>query len=468
MKKDRNKKMYGNMSPIRFWLVVWGMGLAGQLCWNMENQWFNTFVYAKIAKDVDIVTWMVILSAFVTTISTFVFGTLSDRMGNRKKFVSIGYIIWGVTTIIFGLTEFVSKLGANMIALAGFLVVFTDAIMSFFGSMGNDSGYNVWLNDHTDNTNKGQVGAALAALPVIGTIVGTVLGGQLVGENDNYQLLFWSMGIFVIIFGIISLFIMKDHPTVKKEVRGSFFKQVVEVFDFKRLKGSKNIKELILANLVACFFFIPFNFYFTHMGNWILYDIGFTAGDMGLIQGIPLALSVFVTIPFIKLINKNKIPLVAFIAVICNAVGLLLIYLFVKDSSNVDTSSVFALKNIPILGCVFLVGVGYVLITQTCMIWVKGLFPDESKGQFEGVRVLFFTLIPMLIGTLIGNVIIKHTAQGDPKYDEYGLLIEVPQENLFLWAAIIVLLTFIPLIFGAKTYYKRVKEEALTLESAPK
>lgn len=466
MKKDRNKKMYGNMSPIKFWLVVWGMGLAGQLCWNMENQWFNTFVYAKIAKDVDIVTWMVILSAFVTTISTFVFGTLSDRMGNRKKFVSIGYIIWGVATIVFGLTEFVTKIGANMIALAGFLVVFTDAIMSFFGSMGNDSGYNVWLNDHTDDTNKGQVGAALAVLPVIGTIVGTVLGGALINIGD-YQLLFWSMGIFVIIFGVISLFIMKDHPSVKPEKRGSFWKQVVEVFNFKRLKGNKNMKELVLANLVACFFFIPFNFYFTHMGNWIIYDVGFNEGDMGLIQGIPLALAVFVTIPFIKLINKNKIPLVAFVAVICNAIGLLLIYLFVKDSSNVDTSSVFALKNIPILGCVFLVGVGYVLITQTCMIWVKGLFPEESKGQFEGVRVLFFTLIPMLIGTLIGNFIIKHTAQGDPQYDSNGFLIEVPQENLFLWASIMVLLTFIPLIIGSKVYNKRVKEDTLVLEKQP-
>jgi MFS family permease len=131
--KKQGKKV-GAMANWQFWLVVWGMGIAGQLCWNMENQWFNTFVYAKIAKDVDIVTWMVILSAFVTTISTFVFGTLSDRMGNRKKFVSIGYIIWGAATIIFGLTEFVTKIGANMIALAGFLVVFTDAIMSFFGS----------------------------------------------------------------------------------------------------------------------------------------------------------------------------------------------------------------------------------------------------------------------------------------------------------------------------------------------
>ena len=464
MKKDRKKKMYGNMSPLRFWIIVWGMGLAGQLCWNMENQWFNTFVYAKIAKDVDIVTWMVILSAFVTTISTFVFGTLSDRMGNRKKFVSIGYIIWGIATIVFGLTEFIGGIAGVSVALAGFLVVFTDAIMSFFGSMGNDSGYNVWLNDHTDDTNKGQVGAALAALPVIGTIVGTVLGGQLVGDNDNYQLLFWSMGIFVIVVGIVSLFFMKDHPSVKKEQRGSFWKQVFEVFNFSKLRENKNLKELLLANLVACFFFIPFNFYFTHMGNWIIYDIGFTAGDMGLIQGIPLLLAVIVTIPFIKLINKNKIPLVALISVCCNAIGLLFIYLFVKDSSSVDTSNVFALRNIPILFCVFLVGVGYVLITQTCMIWVKGLFPEESKGQFEGIRVLFFTLIPMLIGTVIGNIIIKYS--GETLYED-GLPVEIPQENLFLWAAIIVLLTFIPLIFATKAYNKRIKEEKLSLESNP-
>ena len=38
---------------IRFWVLVWGLGLVGQLCWNIENQWFNTFVYAKIAKPVN-------------------------------------------------------------------------------------------------------------------------------------------------------------------------------------------------------------------------------------------------------------------------------------------------------------------------------------------------------------------------------------------------------------------------------
>ena len=136
-----------------------------------------------------------------------------------------------------------------------------------------------------------------------------------------------------------------------------------------------------------------------------------------------------------------------------------MIYITVKDSNNVDTSSVFAIKNIPLLFYVFLVGVGYVLITQACMIWVKGLFPEESKGQFEGVRILFFTLIPMLIGTLAGNIIIKRTAQGEPNYDDFGHLIEVPQENLFLYAAIMVIFTLIPLYFGAKIYNKRIKNQ---------
>ena len=58
-------------SALRFWLLVWGLGLIGQLVWNIENQWFNTFVYAKIAKDPTIISWMVAVSAIATTISTF-------------------------------------------------------------------------------------------------------------------------------------------------------------------------------------------------------------------------------------------------------------------------------------------------------------------------------------------------------------------------------------------------------------
>ena len=141
------------MSKGRFWGLMWGLGLAGQLCWNIENQWFNTFVYAKIAKDSSIVTLMVITSALVTTFSTFLFGTLSDRLGTRRRFVSIGYIAWGVFTILFGLTEFIAKgsvgAGAKASVWAAVLVVLADDVMSFFGSMGNDFGFSAWSNDNT-------------------------------------------------------------------------------------------------------------------------------------------------------------------------------------------------------------------------------------------------------------------------------------------------------------------------------
>ena len=159
---------------IRFWVLVWGLGLVGQLCWNIENQWFNTFVYAKIAKDPTIISWMVAISAIATTIATFLFGTLSDRKGKRKNFIGIGYILWGIFTILFGTTEWITggqpASSTQVLMLAATAVVCADALMSFFGSMGNDAGYNAWLNDMMTEQNRGSIGAALATQPIIGTI----------------------------------------------------------------------------------------------------------------------------------------------------------------------------------------------------------------------------------------------------------------------------------------------------------
>ena len=453
-----------------FWPIVWGMGLAGQLCWNMENQWFNTFVYAKISGDVNIVTWMVIVSALVTTVSTFVFGTWSDRLGKRRIFVSLGYIIWGFTTIAFGLTEYARDSGIGALAaLSGALVVATDAIMSFFGSMAYDAGYSVWLNDHTSEKNAGQVGAALAVLPILSTVIGTVVGGMLINignptvgtahydpSQDNYQLLFWTMGIFVIVVGFASLFFMKDHPDVKAHKQGSFMQQLVSVFQLETLNRNPHLKEMLLACTVNCVFFIPFNFYFTHLGNWLIYDIGLTTGDMGLVEGIALLLAALFTIPFAKVINSGKIPQVCAASVIINTLGLLGISKFVTGPESINSGNLFSFDNLHLFFFVFLVGVGYVLISQAATVWVKVLFPEENRGALEGVKVIAFTLIPMFVGTLLGNVIIKNTPQPVPVYDVYGHIIDVPQENLFGIAGIMVLLTLIPLYFGAKEYRKRI------------
>jgi MFS family permease len=456
MKQSANNDLTGKRPVLvpHFWLMVWGLGLAGQLCWNIENQWFNTFVYAKIAKDSNIVAFMVMTSALVATFSTFFFGTLSDRLGSRRRFVAIGYIGWGILTIAFGLTEFLQTgtvgAGAKMGVLTAVLVILTDDVMTFFGSMGNDGAYNAWTNDNTTGKNRGQIGAALAVLPIIGTIMGTVLGGMLIGGNDNYQRLFWVMGIFVIVMGILSLLFMRDAPSLMPHREGRFWQQFGAVFNFKTFFAQK---ELALACGVAILFFIPFNVYFVHMGNWMIYHLGFTADKMGYVEGLSLGLATLLSIPAAWFINHNKTPRIAAVSVIFNIIGLWLIYGLVKPET-VNTGVLFSGSNVPLFIGTFLAGSGLILMTQSMGMWIKSLYPPDSRGQFEGIRVIAFTLIPMIVGTWIGNLVIRNGA--GTVVNDLGITENIPTESVFLWAAILLLPSLIPLYAASKRYYKRV------------
>ncbi len=432
-----------------FWVLVWGLGLAGQLCWNMENQWFNTFVYAKIAKDPTIISWMLAISAAATTVSTFVTGTMVDRKGRRKYAVSIGYIFWGVFTIIFGLTQYIAKgaqsTGANLMMTAGVAVVAADAIMSYFGSMGNDSGFNAWMNDHMDESNKGQIGAALATQPIIGTILGTVVGGMLVGSEDNYMRLFITMGGFVIICGFLALFTMKDAEDLKPYKDGSFGHQFASVFNFKKYF---ELKELVWVNLALAAYFIAFNTYFTHLGNFMIYYLGFTADFMGYIEGVALVLAMITVIPATKLINKGYQAQVSFASVILSIIGLVILGFVIKPES-IDTSTIF--NPVMLIG-VFFIGAGYVVFLQTLSVWSKELYPKESKGQFEGIRIIFYVLIPMVVAPLISNPIIKKSGE---IVNEFGLKEYLPTEVLFKVSAGISFVVFIPLVFAARAMKRK-------------
>lgn len=431
-------------NPAKFWILVWLLGLAGQLCWNIENQWFNTFVYAKIAKDPTIISWMLAISALATTISTFLFGCVSDRKGNRKTLISLGYIFWGVFTILFGTTEFLGKRNSDTTAFIGiaFAVIAADAIMSFFGSMGNDIGFNAWINDHMTPENSGSLGAALAVQPVIGTIAGTVIGGLLVGANDNYMRLFVVIGGSVIVLGLVSLFGMKDVETLRPSIKGSFSQQFFSIFNVKEYLKHR---ELVFVNLILAVYFISFNVYFSHLGNFMIYYLGFTADTMGLIEGVGLLLAMFTSIPAIKFIREDKSSLIILFAVVINAIGLLVIGLLVSPE-NVNPSTIW---NPVLLIGVLLVGIGYILFLQTITVWSKRLYPEDARGQFEGIRIIFYVLIPMVVAPLISNPIIKNNGE---IIDENGFTAYLPTNTLFLAGVVIVLLTLIPLWAANKAH----------------
>lgn len=433
-------------SNVTFWSLIWLLGLAGQLCWNMENQWFNTFVYAKIAKDPTIISWMLAVSAASTTISTFLFGCISDRKGNRKSLVSIGYILWGVFTILFGATEFMKSQSSDKNAIIGiaFAVIAADAIMSFFGSMGNDIGFNAWINDHMNSQNAGALGAAIAVQPVIGTIVGTIVGGLLVGADDNYMRLFTVIGGSVIILGLVSLFCMKDSETLKPSIKGTFSEQFFSIFNVKEYLKHR---ELVFVNLMLAVYFISFNVYFSHLGNFMIYYLGFTADTMGLIEGIGLLIAMFTTIPAIKLIQADKSSLIITIAIAINAIGLLIIGLLVSPD-NVNPATIW---NPHLLAGVLFVGIGYILFLQTITVWSKRLYPEDARGQFEGIRIIFYVLIPMVVAPLISNPIIKKSGEF---VDEYGFTEYLPTNTLFLAGVVIVLITLVPLLMANAEHRK--------------
>ena len=93
-----NKSKFGREN----WLILILFGLIGQIAWSVENMYFNMFVFETVAPDLSAITLMVQLSGVTATVVTLLAGTLSDKVGNRRSFISWGYIIWGVTVAIFG------------------------------------------------------------------------------------------------------------------------------------------------------------------------------------------------------------------------------------------------------------------------------------------------------------------------------------------------------------------------------
>ena len=425
-----NQKISG-----KTWALIWILGLAGQLCWSVENQWFNTFVYAKIAADPWIVSWMVAISSIVTTFSTFFFGTWSDRLGKRKPFVFIGYVLWGVFTILFGVTEFLPK---NELVAAAIMVIAMDALMSFFGSMGNDAAFSSWTTDLSNDSNRGQIGAVLAALPIIATIVGTVVSGILIAALD-YFAFFIIVGVFVIIIGLIGLIFMRDADGIEpnKDQKG-FWHQFFSVFNFKNIKENK---ELFCVFLISCVYFICFNFYYTHIGNYFIYTLGYDEGMAGIIQGVGLGLAIFATLPAIKLINTGQHVKMIAASVVFSVIGLGVIG--------------FAGGNIVmLLPGIILAGVGYVLVVQTTTAWSKGLYPEGNFGQYEGVRIVFNVMIPMVIGPSAASVLIERF--GNPVMIE-GKPGMAPTAVIFFAAGILSVLTLIPMFMAAKQKAKAQK-----------
>jgi len=423
------------------WILIWVFGLAGQLCWNVENAWFSTFVYNKVAPDPNIISWMVGLSAVVTTFCTFFVGTWSDRIGKRKPFVSIGYIFWGVFTIVFGVGEFLPKTPITLVAM---FVILADAVMSFFGSFGYDAGFSIWTTDISNEHNRGRLGGALAVMPVIATIFGTVVSGIIVDALGFFDF-FILMGGLVIVIGFASLFLMKDAPDlIPRREEKTYWKQLTKVFNWRTVKENRELFWIFIVMLV---YFIGFNVYFSYITIYFVNYLGYTYTVAGALEGGALVLAAFMTIPTARLIDKGLLARVIMIALVANTLGLLCIAF----------AGGFAFLSVGM----FLAGCGYILTLQSLTAWMKNLYPEDQRGQYEGIKQVFYVALPMIFGPMIAAPVINNWGASKIVNNVAGM---VPGPSLFLVSAAVTALAILPLIAANRHHKARLARSKVLTE----
>ena len=256
------------------------------------------------------------------------------------------------------------------------------------------------------------------------------------------------MGGLVIVCGVLSLFLVEDESGLKPNRQGGFWKQLGSDFQLKELAKRK---ELLWVFLVLTVYFVSFNVYYPHVGNYMIYYLGFSADSIGLIQGLALIFGMLAVIPASRMLNRNKFVPATVIAVILSIIGVGILGLFGRPE-NVDKTTIF---NWNLLIGLFLFGCGYIMFMQVLSVWMKQLFPEEAKGQFEGFRIIFFVLIPWVVSPFIANPIIKNNGK---IVDADGMEAFLPTHVLFLISVLLIVLTFIPLFFAARQ--RKMREEA--------
>ena len=417
------------------WLILLLFGTIGQLAWTVENMYFNLFVYETIAPDLDTVTLMVQLSGIVATVATLVAGALSDKIGNRRSFISIGYAIWGVTVALFGCLSTdltMTLLGVDFsraLSLTLTFVVVGDCVMTLFGSTANDAAFNAWVTDNTRPSYRGRVEGVLSILPLISMLI--VAGGfGIIKDLIGYRALFIGLGAIISLSGIFGIFFIKDSDTLEKN---GGFKDIL--YGFKPSVVKNNI-PFYVALLVVVIYSIAAQIFMPFIIIFMTTYLGFSVIEYSLVFGGAILAGAALNLYLTRLSDRKDKVSMLYLAAAIFASGLFIMYFASMLKEKIALLIAFTIGG-------FVMITGFILITALCGSIVRDNTPANAVGKLQGVRMVFSVLIPMLAGPAIGNAInagmgIKLENPGaDAMTTEY-----IPAPEIFLAGAIATLLVF--------------------------
>jgi MFS family permease len=132
---------------------------------------------------------------------------------------------------------------------------------------------------------------------------------------------------------------------------------------------------------------------------------------------------------FGRLVDKVGKPKLMLAALFTSALGFLLV--------------AFARNLVFLCVAIFVMAFGLVSKLIVSGAWIKDLTPPSQAGQFQGIRMIFWVLLPMVIGPFIGERIISTFGQAVVVDGKAGFL---PTYLIFIAASAATLLAIFPVM----------------------
>ncbi|MGI6579392.1 MAG: MFS transporter [Saccharofermentanales bacterium] len=423
----------------KLWLTVVLFGLAGQIAWTVENMYFNIFLYNTVTTNPDAIATMVGVSAIVATVTTVLTGALSDKLGKRKPFMVWGYILWGLSTMSFAFIS-TSSLSVifpkanDIVALTTFAVIFMDCVMTFFGSSANDAAFNAYVTENAPQNKRTMIEGLLSAFPLVSMLIIFGILDPLT-RAGRWKDFFIYISISIILTGITGFFIVPQD----KLKPGKDFRMTDVIYGFRPKVLVKN-PPLLLALLLLLLVSIAFQIYLPYLLIYVQHYLAFD-NYVPLLGIVLIGASVFSVLGGRLADKTGKIKLFPY-TIILGITGLVFMYY----SRQYFACTLAAL--------IFMTGALLSQSITTAM--VRENIPEGMAGRFQGVRMFFAVLLPMLIGPFIGAKIISKQSQ---TYTDLGQVKQVPGPEIFLGAAIFLLIPLAASLLSKKRIERTRKND---------
>ncbi|MBO4818534.1 MAG: MFS transporter [Firmicutes bacterium] len=405
--------MEGKELNKRFWVAMLVFGLMGQVAWVVENMYFNVFIYKMFHASAADISAMVMASAVMAALTTLIMGAVSDKVGKRKAFMSVGYIIWGLSIITFAYIKSI------------FMTIVMDCIMTFFGSTANDAAYNAWLTDRGDTGNRGKIEGINSMMPLVSILI--VFGGFMsfnLDEHSSWVTIYYIIGAATTLIGIAGAFLIEDAPDLKK-TEDSLGDTLLYSF---RPSVFKENRLLYFILVEFAMFGISIQVFMPYL--IIYYEKTLGMSNYVLIMAPAILAAAVVTAFYGKVYDKNGFKVSIKLPLVMLAAGYLLLY---------ATKSM-----VPVFIGSLLMMSGYLTGMSVFGAKIRDLIPENKSGRFQGVRIIGQVFIPGLIGPAIGAAVLK---DAELIYNDDGTTSFLPDKSIWV-AALLVLILLAAVIWG--------------------